>query len=765
MAARLTRHDVDDPHTLWSNRIPSFSGCTLVASQSCRAGIFSPARPSTPRLNNNYPDPTLYQDTKPTFSPQDGSASPLSQEGQFEDTSRYLQSPRSQDDSHEFDKTTFMTSFNPPMPMDFLDSRMLASPTHGNDAAAAAASKAHSGHEHAHSHAAKSYVNPMSHSTQGNSSDSRGHPPRAGTSNQQGSMDATGNHGGDAPGYPTQSHREILSYMQSMTAQQFHQAATAANQKHPTNFGNGGPYATSSARINDDDLLALMNNVAQASSEDAGSDKSREFRQMVQDLARHHLDAEDSAAATSDGRPIASVHNPVKFESSYFHMNNGGMYTDGGLPASAPAAFQDGRHNSLYSHPSDRVGQGTTFGPYQNHQQYNKSPLFQANALGMDNSSAHQPFSFISRDLSRSGGPGGGGDGAQMVDPASVSSYGDASVFSSIMGGKWGMSDNHQQTGSQPGRFSFGPGHQSRGSFDLMGTPATVFSSMSHSGSGRSPDDNSTEEEKDGDVFMKTRDDDMLDESRGRNTQYNGHDKIPETTLERKPSINSNSKIKARRNSTTVAAAGGSTTRGPPVSADGNAGKIGKAPRASSKSRAAPKRTPSFNATSGTRIPATLASQNLASSGSSGAGSRIDSETLSPTLYDNFPLPTSHQHIPHGSMTVDRGTIDLPSLLETQQHRPWAGTSPTDPHRQSAAQLMSLAHQRRMSTARAPPGNTSDAPSGDGRGAVPRRHSMNDGISGTRLNLSGLGIKGQNVDEMATVDECAVEGRDEPSAA
>ena len=593
-----------------------------------------------------------------------------------------------------------------------------------------------------------------------------------------------------------QTHRQFLQHLQSMTAQQFHQAAMGStstsanlgnNSSVPMNLGNrpgstswGGGYQTSSARFDDDDLLALMGN-AQSPDEPNQPGKpdqanNGEFRQMMNDLHQHHLTSETDAAAklfsvsqqNQNARGSYAPIDPQGFIPGQ-HQSQGPI---GGFPASAPAAFQDdfpgrlGAETDHFSRLGGIGGNGSAlgYGGYSYHPQsglggndHGLDMALQGKDIPVGSSNTSQgqhatPHSIDS--LSRRLGPGT----PSLVD-GSVSSFGNASLFSSIMGGKWGVSDGYRQTfqaGEMQGQAGQGGYHDSmlpryRGSGrneDLPDDLDTAVSVMSHGDgtgeSGRSPD--SLGDDRDGDIKMKNGDDSKIPISRGRTKSTSKMGGVSgDKAGKGKP------KLARRSSSIAAAASGGSAVRN--ENTTGPNGGVGKAPRAPSKTRPTHKRTGSNT----TRVPNSSV-PGPSSSSSSGPGS--GNGTVSPAQFE-YALPSldatfgspradaQRKRSDSAAMALERGAMDMPLF----------GGSMGDMHGQhSAAQMMTMAHQRRSGMARTPSSASTLGvfPDKSEEGTW-RRHSMNDAV---RPDLISFGMSGSNGDGMATVDEAAIEDGD-----
>lgn len=581
-----------------------------------------------------------------------------------------------------------------------------------------------------------------------------------------------------------QSHRQFLQHLQSMAAQQFHQANPGSssganvgmNGGVPMSLGSrpgstswGGGYQTSSARFDDDDLLALMGS-AQTPDEPNRSGKPNqgqngEFRQMMNDLHQHHLSSDTDPAAklfsvSQQSQGARGSYAPV--EAQGFIPNQQQGQPIGGFPASAPAAFQDGfpgRLGAETDHFSRLGGVGAGgsamgYGGYSYHQQVGLDTNIHGKGIpvgsshnGQGNHATPHSIDSLSRRL---------GQGTPSLIDGSVSSFGNASLFSSIMGGKWGVNDGYRQTyqaggvQAQAGQGGYNDsmspetwqtGWEEDSPYDVD----TAISVMSHGdGTERSPD--SLEGDRGGDVKMKNGDDLKVPASRGRTKSTS---KMGAVDVDK--ANKSKPKLARRSSSIAAAASGGSAVRNEGTA--GTGGGVGKAPRAPSRPRPTHKRTGS----NASRVP-NASVPGPTSSSSSGPGS--GNGTVSPAQYE-YPLPSldatfgsprpdaRRKLSESAGMALERGITDLPLFRGSMN----------DPHGQhSAAQMMTMGNQRRSGMARTPssastlgvfPDNTEEG--------LWRRHSMNDAV---RPDLISFGMVGSSGDGMATVDEAAIEDGD-----
>jgi hypothetical protein len=591
-----------------------------------------------------------------------------------------------------------------------------------------------------------------------------------------------------------QTHRQFLQHLQSMTAQQFHQAAMGSvssgsntiNQNAMMNNLGGnrsgstgaswGGYQTSSARFDDEDLLALMTggpNAHDQSPDEQNTGRaetvpSGEFRQMMSDMHQHHLNSDvidgtnksfsvsqqDQPDRRGSYVPVASADyggqlEPGLQQHHHHHLQAGPL---GGLPASAPAAFQDGFYGGLGATTSMGYG-GYSYQP-QGHQE--ASGMGTAlRGLPVVNTQSSQavphPIDSLSRRLTR---------GTPSLIDGSFSSVGDASLFSSIMGGKWGNNDPYRASCQHEGSGQAGQTHD--GEFpSSRGLPMyadryprcshqlgiSVMSQGDGSGaSGRSPD-SFMEDDRDGDVRMKDGADSKNPVGRGR-TKSTSKMGGAQEERQTKPKP----KLARRSSSIAAAASGGSAVRNETTL--GLASGVGKAPRAPSKTRPSHKRTGSNTS----RVP-NVSVPGPTSPSSSGLAS--GNGTVSPVTFD-YALPSLDATIisprpdsirkrsDSAAMTVDRANIELPSLR--------GQTNDPTPGQHSAAQMMSMAHQRRTGMARTPTSATLGMfPSVQLEEGLWRRHSMNDAVRPDLMSFASTVMSG---DGMATVDEAVIEDGD-----
>jgi hypothetical protein len=319
---------------------------------------------------------------------------------------------------------------------------------------------------------------------------------------------------------------------------------------------------------------------------------------------------------------------------------------------------------------------------------------------------------FLSRQATQATTP-------SLIGASSVSSYGD-SLFSSIMGGKWGGIGEYSGPSNEHGRM--GRPNTSGG------TPATTVMSMNSQGSEKSPTEMNDGDGPEVEMTLRGEEEPVIKPmtSRGR------------TQSTSKMGAGGKPKVVRRSSSIAAAASGGSAVRGESV---GTVGGVGKAPRGTSKTRPSHQRTGS----SVSRAPGNIQNQGQTSSGSSGANSGNVSQTLSPaTAYDHFALPTTLDIKYTGRPGMARKSSD--SVLAGSEHV----IGPTS-QASSAARLMTMAQQRKT-TGRAPSSATMPTFAIDEEDVRWRRHSMNDMVSGGRPELNG--------DGMATVDEAAIEDGD-----
>jgi len=292
-----------------------------------------------------------------------------------------------------------------------------------------------------------------------------------------------------------QTHRQFLQHLQSMTAQQFHQAAMGSvssgsntiNQNGMMNNLGGvrsgstgaswGGYQTSSARFDDEDLLALMTggpNAHDQSPDEPNTGRaetipSGEFRQMMSDMHQHHLNS-DVVDGTNKSFSVGQQEQPDR-RGSYVPVgsaNYGGQLDSGlqqhhhhlqagplgGLPASAPAAFQDGFYGGLGATASMGYG-GYSYQPQGPQEASGMSTALRG--LPVINPQSSQavphPIDSLSRRLTR---------GTPSLVDGSFSSVGDASLFSSIMGGKWGSNEPYRASYQQDGIGQAGQTHDGK---------------------------------------------------------------------------------------------------------------------------------------------------------------------------------------------------------------------------------------------------------------------------------------------------------------
>ena len=591
-----------------------------------------------------------------------------------------------------------------------------------------------------------------------------------------------------------QTHRQFLQHLQSMTAQQFHQAAMGSssatslgnNNGAPMNAGNrvgtaswGGGYQTSSARFDDSDLLALMGDTQSPDEPNQPRKPSQstngEFRQMMNDLHQHHLASDPDPTTklfsvsqqSQDGRGSYAPVEGQGFVTGH-QLQQGPL---GAFPASAPAAFQDGFPGRLGAE-TDHFGRlggiggavsAMGYGGYSYHPQSGLGEdgdqrfdmnLHHGKGIPVSSSSGiqgnHATLDSLSRQV---------GQGTPSLIDGSVSSLGNASLFSSIMGGQWGMGDGHRNTyqaGGFRGQAGQGGYHDSKSfsssavrrlwnSWVVMVAAVSVFSHGDGTGENdKSPD--SLGDDRDRHDKIKNGVDDKTTASRGRTKSTSkmggvGGDKA----IKGKP------KLARRSSSIAAAASGGSAVRN--ETAGGPGGGIGKAPRAPSKTRPAHKRTGS----NASRVPnATVPGPTSSSSSGPGSGNG----TVSPAQFE-YALPsleaTFQSHRPDAqrkrsesaAMTVDRASIELP-LFRGHMNEINA--------QHSAAHMMSMGNQRRSSMARTPSSASTLGVFPDvGDEGLWRRHSMNDAV---RPDLVSFGMGVMTGDGMATVDEAAIEDGD-----
>ena len=590
-----------------------------------------------------------------------------------------------------------------------------------------------------------------------------------------------------------QTHRQFLQHLQSMTAQQFHQAAmgsvssgsnTITQNGMMNNLGGNrsgstgaswGGYQTSSARFDDEDLLALMTGGPNAhdqspDEQNAGRAEtvpSGEFRQMMSDMHQHHLNS-DVADGTNKSFSVSQQNQPDRrgsyvpvggaeyggqlgagLQQHHHHLQAGPL---GGLPASAPAAFQDGFYGGLGATASMGYG-GYSYQPQGPQGSSGMGTALRGLPVITPQSSqaVPHPIDSLSRRLTR---------GTPSLVDGSFSSVGDASLFSSIMGGKWGNNDPYRTSYQQDGNGQGGQTHDgkfssSRGLSILaprylqqsLEPGISVMSQGDGSGaSGRSPD-SFMEDDRDGDVRMKDGADSKNPVGRGR-TKSTSKMGGAQGERQTKPKP----KLARRSSSIAAAASGGSAVRN--EAALGPASGVGKAPRAPSKTRPGHKRTGS-NASRAPNVsvpgPTSPSSSGLASG--NGTVSPVTFDYALPSLDATFisPRPDSiRKRSDSAAMTVDRANIELPSLR--------GQTNDPAPGQHSAAQMMSMAHQRRTGMARTPTSATlSMFPPVQLEEGLWRRHSMNDAVRPDLMSFASTGISG---DGMATVDEAVIEDGD-----
>ena len=266
--------------------------------------------------------------------------------------------------------------------------------------------------------------------------------------------------------------------------------------------------------------------------------------------------------------------------------------------------------------------------------------------------------------------------------------------------------------------------------------------------SGRSPD-SFMDDDRDGDVRMKDGADSKIPVARGRTKSTSKMDSAQgERQTKLKP------KLARRSSSIAAAASGGSVVRNETTLGLASASGVGKAPRAPSKTRPGHRRTGSNTSrVPNVSVPGPTSPSSSGLASGNGTVSPMTFDYALPSLDATFisPRPDSLRKLSDSAaMTVDRANIELPSLRGQ-------ANDPT-PGQHSAAQMMSMAHQRRTGIARTPTSATlSMFPPVQVEEGLWRRHSMNDAVRPDLMSFASTGISG---DGMATVDEAVIEDGD-----